>query len=79
MYFRAMTFLKREQKSWSAEDDEIGMKKGGKKVMTDERMRMLDEESKSIARKKKIDNIMARCRVGEASALHTVLGRTGPG
>jgi hypothetical protein len=66
MYFRAMTFLKREQKSWSGEDDEIGTKQKGKKIMTDERMRILEEESKINARKKKIDNVLARCKVGES-------------
>ena len=56
MYFRAMTYLKREKKSWSGDDDEVAQKKGGKaeKVMTDERMRMIDEENKAIARKKKV-------------------------
>jgi hypothetical protein len=68
MYFRAMTFLRREQKSWSGEGDEIGVKGKGKgeKVMTDERMRMLDEENRAAARKKKVDIVLARCKVGEA-------------
>jgi hypothetical protein len=68
MYFRAMTFLRREQKSWSGEGDEIGIKAKGKvdKVMTDERMRMLDEENRAAARKKKVDIVLARCKVGEA-------------
>lgn len=65
MYFRAMTYLKREQKSWSAEDDEIGVKGKGSKQMTAERMRMLDEEGKAIARKKKVDLVLSRGRVGE--------------
>jgi hypothetical protein len=68
MYFRAMTFLKREQRSWNGDDDEIttGTKKSAKKkVMTDERLRMVDEESKAIARKKKVDIVLARCRIGE--------------
>ena len=34
--------------------------------MTDERMRMLDEDSKAVARKKKVDAVLARCKVGEA-------------
>ena len=33
--------------------DEIGDKKKGK-VMTDERMRMIDEENRAVARKKKV-------------------------
>ncbi|RYH22834.1 hypothetical protein EON65_18685, partial [archaeon] len=67
MYFRAMTFLRREQKSWSAEDDEIGVKNKKKvnKTMTDERMRMLDEENKVSLRQKKIDLILAKSLVGE--------------
>ena len=68
MYFRAMTFLKREQKSWAGEGDEIGVrnKKKTDKVMTDERLRMLDEENRAAARKKKVDIVLARCKVGEA-------------
>lgn len=68
MYFRAMTFLKREQKSWSAEDDEIGVKdrKKSSKVMTDERMRMIDEENKVAMRQKKVDLILAKSLIGEA-------------
>lgn len=68
MYFRAMTFLKREQKSWAGEGDEIGVRSKGKvdKVMTDERMRMLDEENRAAARKKKVDIVLARCKIGEA-------------
>jgi hypothetical protein len=68
MYFRAMTFLKREQKSWAGEGDEIGVrnKKKTDKVMTDERLRMLDEENRAAARKKKVDIVLARCKIGEA-------------
>eukprot|EP01038_Epipyxis_sp_PR26KG_P004789 gene4789-6716_t len=70
MYFRAMTFLRREKQSWSGEDDEIGLKKGGvMKVMTDERMRMIDEENKALARRKKIDIVLARSKIGEARRL----------
>lgn len=67
MYFRAMTFLKREQKSWSGEGEEVGIKNKNKveKFITDERMRMIDEENRAIARKKKIDIVLARCKVGE--------------
>ena len=64
MYFRAMTYVAREKKSWGGEGDSLGGKKG--KVMTDERMAMLDEENKAAARKKKVDIVLARCRVGEA-------------
>jgi len=65
MYFRAMTFLRREKKSWSGEGDAIA---GGKKVkmMTDERMQMVEEENKAAARKKKVDLVLARCKVGDA-------------
>jgi hypothetical protein len=70
MYFRAMTFLKREQKSWSADGDEIGVKgkkaAAAAKAMTDERMRMIDEENKAAARKKKVDIVLARCKIGES-------------
>lgn len=64
MYFRAMTYLSRDKKAFSGADDDIGGTHGGK-VMTDERMRMLDEENKANARKKKLDAIMARAKVGE--------------
>jgi hypothetical protein len=64
MYFRAMMYLSREKKSWSGEDDDIGGAKVGK-AMTDERMRMMDEENKLNARQKKMDSIMARAKVGE--------------
>ena len=65
MYFRAMTYLRREQRSWNAEDDEIGMKKGNKQ-MTTERLRMMDEERKVAARKKKLDLVLSRSYVGES-------------
>ena len=64
MYFRAMTFLRREKVSWSGEGDTAGLI-GTDKKLTDERMRMIDEENKAIARKKKVDQILARCKVGE--------------
>ena len=66
MYFRAMTFLQREKKSWSGEGDAVGG--GGKKpkMMTDERLQMVEEENKAAARKKKVDLVLARCKVGEA-------------
>ncbi len=67
MYFRAMVFLRREKRSWGGEDDAVGSKKGNAKpvLMSEERMRMLDEENKANARKKKIDAILQRVRVGE--------------
>jgi len=34
--------------------------------MTDERMQMLDEENKAAARKKKVDLVLARAKIGEA-------------
>jgi hypothetical protein len=64
MYFRAMTYLSRDKKAFSGADDDIGGTHGGK-VMTDERMRMLDEENKMSTRKKKLDAIMVRAKVGE--------------
>ena len=73
MYFRAMTYVRREQRSWNADDDEIGVKgkggkagKGGSSQMTAERMRMLDEERKVAARKKKLDSVLSKSYVGEA-------------
>ena len=66
MYFRAMTYLKRDKAAFSGEDEEIAGKKAGEKVMTDERMRMLDEEQKANARKKKVDTILAKAKIGEA-------------
>lgn len=69
MYFRAMAFVKREQRSWSGIDDaldEKNIKMNNKKDMTDERRKMLDEESKLQARKKKMDIILGRAREGEA-------------
>ncbi len=65
MYFRAMTFLRREKKSWSGEGDALGAAKKPK-MMTDERMQMVEEENRAIARKKKVDLVLARCKVGEA-------------
>lgn len=66
MYFRAMTFVKREQRSWAGDDDEITADGKPKvKIMTDERMLMLDEENKARARKKKVDAILFKCKVGE--------------
>jgi len=34
--------------------------------MTDERMRMLDEETKAVSRKKKVDVVLAKAKIGEA-------------
>ena len=34
--------------------------------MTDERMAMVEEENKAKARQKKVDIVLARCKVGEA-------------
>jgi hypothetical protein len=67
MYFRAMTFIKREQRSWADEDDELNVKnsKNKKKPLTDERMRLLDEENKVRMRQKKIDQILAKVRIGD--------------
>ena len=76
MYFRAMSFLRREKRSWSGADDAVGgnsvqgssegVLPGSSIRMTDERRKMLDEEHRIANRKKKMDQIMARARVGEA-------------
>lgn len=77
MYFRAMAFLGREKRSWSGADDAVGGSSvegstsdgnisGSAIRMTDERRKMLDEEHRVANRKKKMDQIMARARVGEA-------------
>lgn len=72
MYFRAMTFLRREQRSWEAADEEIGpsgannKNKKNVKKLTDERLKMIDEENKARIRQKKIDLILAKVKIGEA-------------
>ncbi len=76
MYFRAMAFVRREKRSWSGADDAVGgsstsgSKEGtlpGTSVrMTEERRKILDEENRIANRRKKIDQIMSRARVGEA-------------
>lgn len=73
MYFRAMTFLKREQSSWAGENDTDVLSAGGKNAgnghgvrMTDERMKMLHEEGQVAARKKKMDAILAKAKIGQA-------------
>jgi hypothetical protein len=58
-----MALVQREKKSWSGEGDDIGMKSKAKK-MTDERMRMVDEDQKIAARKKRLDAVMERCKRG---------------
>lgn len=66
MYFRAMVFLRREKRSWGGDDDQVGGKSSTKPaMMTQERMRMLDEENKVNARKKKLDVILQRYNIGE--------------
>jgi hypothetical protein len=65
MYFRAMTFLSREKKSWGEEDDIANVNKKGAEY-TEERAKMNEEEAKLIARQKKMDVIMARAVEGEA-------------
>lgn len=64
MYFRAMTYLSREQKSWAGVGDSPDGG-NGKKRQTQERVRMLAENSKAAARKKRLEAIMRRCLVGE--------------
>ena len=66
MYFRAMTFVQREKKSWGG-IGEPGTKQP--KLMTDERMQMIEEENKVAARKKKVDAVLARSKIGEARRL----------
>jgi hypothetical protein len=73
MYFRAMAFVKREQRSWGGDDDVVNGKGGGgrgggggKKDMTEERRKMLDEEHKLQIRQKKMNLILGRAREGEA-------------
>jgi hypothetical protein len=66
MYFRAMTFLAREKKSWGGVGDP-GSKQP--KLMTDERMQMVEEENRLAARKKKVETVLARSKVGEARRL----------
>lgn len=65
MYFRAMTFLSREKKSWGEEDDIANVNNKGAEF-TEERAKMNEEEAKLVARKKKMDVIMARAVEGEA-------------
>ena len=64
MYFRAMSYLSREQKSWSGAADSPDAE-NNKKMRTKERVRMLSENSKAEARRKRLDAIMRRCLVGE--------------
>jgi hypothetical protein len=82
MYFRAMAFVKREQRSWGGDDDAVnettsggratsgakgGSTSGGKvKSMTEERRKMFDEENKLQIRQKKMNLILGRAREGEA-------------
>ena len=65
MYFRAMTFLSREKKSWGEEDDIANLNAKGQEY-TEERAKMNEEEAKLVARQKKMDVIMARAAEGEA-------------
>lgn len=65
MYFRAMVFLRRDKKSFSGEDDDVSNTKGKGKLLTNERMKMLSEESRAVARKKKVDAVLQRSKVGE--------------
>ena len=66
MYFRAMSYLRREKKSWSGQGDDIVDAKASKVVaITKERIRMLEENSRVANRKKRLDSVMERCLVGE--------------
>lgn len=69
MYFRAMSFVSREKRSWSGADDALQETDKRSISMTDERRRMLDEEGKIKERQKKLDAIMARAKAGEARRL----------
>ena len=63
MYFRAMAFLSREKRSWGGDDDPVNGTKG--QELTEERKKMLEEESKLAARQKKMDLVLARAKEGE--------------
>jgi hypothetical protein len=52
-----MTFLKREKKSWGSGQDEITLNKESE-VLTEERKKMLEEENKLAARRKKMDHVL---------------------
>jgi hypothetical protein len=65
MYFRAMTYLSREQKSWSGQAEDLHADKARAKATTQERLRMLEEGSRVASRKKRLEAVLLRCRVGE--------------
>lgn len=73
MYFRVMTFLKREQVSWGGDEKELSVTKGKgifkkavtKLTNTKERMRIVDEERNAEARVRRLDTVMIKYRIGE--------------
>jgi hypothetical protein len=64
MYFRSMTYLSREKKTWSGEAGEVHGDEQ-KRAATQERIRMLEENNRVAARKRRHNAIMLRCVVGE--------------
>lgn len=61
MYFRSMYYLRKGFKI-----DQVKEGENGVIMMTEERANQLHEEAKAAARKKKVDLILARTRVGDA-------------
>ncbi|KAJ1441114.1 hypothetical protein B484DRAFT_122439 [Ochromonadaceae sp. CCMP2298] len=80
MYFRAMVYLRKERERGRVGAKGVGEKgaqgKGGgdeggafDKMMTDDRIREIDEAKRAEARRKKIDIMLARTHEGEARRL----------
>lgn len=79
MYFRVMTLLKREKRSWGGEDDDALLKRfkrfgkkekrGAQTGMTKERMRIVNEAHNTAARNKRLEVVMVRCRIGDQKRL----------
>ena len=63
MYFRAMTFLSKKEKMEMGQDI---LEAGDDRLMTEEKLNQLMEENKANIRKKKVDVVLARVKVGEA-------------
>lgn len=72
MYFRAMTYLKREKNSWNGkydpenEEKDKENKKKMKNMYTNERIKILNEENKVKVRQSKINAILAKTKIGDA-------------
>ena len=72
MYFRAMVYLRRDIKAFSGQSDAVSVNNNGnkgEKLLTNERLKMLTEESRAVARKAKIDAVLQRSKVGEQRRL----------